>query len=144
AVETAVRPERITPFRQPVEPIRVVERVSRFVAQIHHDLARILEIVHLLLDPGELRVREIEGDADDRLPGGAAPLVREVIVGAEALQLPAQLPLEPLDQPLHGRVLEAQVQVPDGHPPEGPPPGRFSNPQLHTGYRVTPNPRFLL
>src|SRR5205807_8345531 len=51
AIRTAERPENVFPLRSLVERVSVVDRVPGFVTQIHHDLSRIFEIVHLCLQP---------------------------------------------------------------------------------------------
>ena len=43
------------------EALCVVERVPGFVSQVHHDLALVLEIVHLFFKGGELRIRKVSG-----------------------------------------------------------------------------------
>jgi hypothetical protein len=113
-VGPAKRPEELAPLRRLVEAIRVVEGVSRLVTQVHHDLALVFEVVHLLLESRELRVGEVEGDSDHRLTRRAAPLVREVAERAEFPDsLSIQLAVEPLDRPLERRSFELEAQLLD-------------------------------
>jgi hypothetical protein len=84
------------------------------VTEVHHDLPLVFEVVHLLLEPRELGVGEVEGDADDRLPGWAAPLVGEIAEGAELPEsLPFELPVEPLDRAFERGPLEREAQLLD-------------------------------
>jgi hypothetical protein len=113
-VRPAKRPEELPPLRRFIEAIRVVEGVSRLVTEIHHDFPLVFEVVHLLLEAREFRVGEIERDADDRLAGRAAPLVREIAERAELPDpLPLQLPVESLDRPLERRAFELETQLLD-------------------------------
>src|SRR6267378_7392426 len=131
AVATAVRTERITPLGPLVEPIRIVERVAGFVPEVHHDLARALEIVRLLLDSRELRVGEIERNPDDGLSRGTTPLVRQVVVRTESPELTVELTLEPLEERLDPRSPDMKIQLADRHPEEGAARGRASSAQVH-------------
>src|SRR6266699_3872091 len=67
--------EQVTPFGRLVELVGVIERMARLVAEIHQDLALVLEIVHLLLEARQLAICQIKRDADDRLPRRTTPLV---------------------------------------------------------------------
>ena len=78
AIGPAEGAEELAPLGGLVELVGVVEGVSGFVAQVHHDLARVLEVVHLALEPLQFRVGEVEGNADHRLARRASPLVGEV------------------------------------------------------------------
>jgi hypothetical protein len=73
--------------------------VAGLVAQVHHDFARVLEVVALLLDARERRMAEVEGNADGRLPGRAAPFVGQVEGRREASNA---LRSELADQPARG------------------------------------------
>src|SRR5947209_1419454 len=79
-------PEQLDPFRRVVTSVRVVECVARFVAQVHEDLALILQVVERALERLQVGIGEIEGNADDRLPVGASPLVGEVAGRTESLE----------------------------------------------------------
>jgi hypothetical protein len=88
--------------------------VSGFVPQVHHDLAFVLEVVHLALQAGESRVSEIEGDADHGLPVGTAPFVGEVADRAEVLEtLALELAVELVHKALDRRAFEAQAELAD-------------------------------
>ena len=114
AVGAAERSEQRPPFRLAVEPVGVVEGVARLVAHVHHDLAGVLEIVHFLFELRELGVGEVEGDADHRLPGGAAPLVGEVEGGSELPEaLALQLAVQALDGPFDGRPFQLEAEILD-------------------------------
>src|SRR5436190_2683419 len=97
-----------------VEPVRVVERVTRLVAHVHHDLALVLEIVHRALELGELRIGQIEGDADHRLPVGTPPFVGQVADGLELLEtLALQLAMELVYEALDRRAFELEPELVD-------------------------------
>jgi len=82
--------------------------------EVHHDLAWALEIVEAPLVSHQHAVGEIEGNTDDGLAGGAAPLVGEVEVGREALETArAKLANEPLREPLHRRAVDGQLEIPN-------------------------------
>src|SRR5262245_102160 len=78
AVRSSERSEELAPIGRLVELVGVVEGVPRFMTKVHHDLALVFEMIHFLLELGELGVREIKRNGDDRLLGRAAPLAREV------------------------------------------------------------------
>src|SRR5262245_56351681 len=101
AIAAVVGGEQAAPFERDVEPIGVVERVAGLVAQVHHDLALVLEVVQDALELRELGIGEIEGDADHRLSTRASPFVGEVAHRAEALEtLAIELTVELLDAAL--------------------------------------------
>jgi hypothetical protein len=109
------RTEEIAPLVRLVQLVRVVEGVSRLVAQVEHDFARVLEVVHFLLEPGELGVGEVERDADDGLSRRASPFVRQVAERPELLEpLALELPVELLDKPFERRALQLQAELLDG------------------------------
>src|SRR5262249_46968092 len=90
------------------------ERVPGFVTEIHHDLARVLEIVHRALEPGELRIGEIERNADHRLAVGTAPLVGEIAQRTKALEsLALELAVELKHVALDRRAFELEPKLAD-------------------------------
>ena len=81
--------------------VGVIEGVSGFVAEIHHDFARVFQIVLFSLVKREIMVGKIERDADNRLSRWAAPFVAEVTDRAKLEQL---LAFEFTIQTLHKRL----------------------------------------
>ena len=67
AVSAVERSEESAPLWGHVEAIGIVERVTRLVGQIHHDLAFILEFLHLALEARELGIGQIKWNADHGL-----------------------------------------------------------------------------
>jgi hypothetical protein len=110
-IASSERTERSTPLGGLVEAIRVVECVPRLVTQVHHHLARALELVPLPLDSRESLVGEIERNADDRMARRTSPLVREVVPGmppADSLRL--ELAREPMQERFDRRALDREPQ----------------------------------
>ena len=84
------------------------------MAHVHHDLALVLERVDRLLERPQLRVGEIERDAEHRLLIRASPLVGQVADRTELLQpAPLELLVELPDVALDRRPLDAQAELAD-------------------------------
>jgi hypothetical protein len=92
------RTEQPPPLGRRVEAVGVVEDMARLVAHIHHDLAVVLEHVDDFFEPSQLRIGQIERNAEHRLLIRTAPLVGQVTNRAELLE---------------SAVLELFVQLPD-------------------------------
>ena len=86
AIGAAKRAEEIAPLRRFVELVRVIECVPGLVAHVHHDFARVFQVVHLALKPGQVRVGEIERNADDGLARGTSPFIGEIAQRAELVE----------------------------------------------------------
>ena len=67
AIPPAIRAEQPLPFRRLVKPVGIVDGVAGFMAEIHHDLVRVFQIIHVFFQPGELAVSQIKRNANDRL-----------------------------------------------------------------------------
>jgi hypothetical protein len=120
AIAAVVRAEQSPPFGSGVEPVCVIERMTGLVTQVHHDLALVFEIVHLALEPRQVRIGEVERNADHRLPIGAAPPVGEVTHRTRALEsLAVQLAMELMDEALDRGTFEPQSQLADALAEEG-------------------------
>src|SRR5581483_8234180 len=110
-------PKQLAPLRRLPELVGVVEGVTGFVTQVHHDLARVFQIVHLALELGKLGIREVKGNPDDRLAGGTSPLVGEVASGPELAQaLALQLAVELVHESLERRGIQLEAEVADRLP----------------------------
>src|SRR5437899_100902 len=46
-IRTSERPEGLFPLRRVVQLVRISERVSRFMPQVHHDFSRVFEVMRL-------------------------------------------------------------------------------------------------
>src|SRR5271168_5324099 len=86
AIGAAKRTKELFPFRGAMKFVGVVERVARLMPEIHHDLACVLEVIHLLLEMSQFCVRKVERNANYRLPGWTAPLIGQIAKRAELHQ----------------------------------------------------------
>src|SRR3954467_9224739 len=85
------------------------------MAQVHHDLARVLEIVHLFFQPLQFWIGQIERNADHRLFRRASPFVAQVARRAElADAFGLELPVELLHKTLERGALKLQPKLADG------------------------------
>lgn len=101
AIGPVERAEEPPPLHGLVEPVGVVEGVPCFVPQVHEDLALVLDVVDFLLELGQLRIRQVEGNADDGLAVRAAPLVGEIARRSEMPEtLAGQLAVQDVHVPL--------------------------------------------
>src|SRR5437868_554982 len=108
-------PKKFLPFRRLVECVGVVDGVSGFVAQIHHDLPRIFKIVHLFLQPRQFWIGQVKRNADHRFARRASPLVSEIAKRTKFLQpLGLKLTVELLHKPLQRRALQLEPKLTDG------------------------------
>ena len=115
AVRAAERTEEIAPLRRLVQLVGIVEGVPRLVAEVHQDLALVLEIVHRLLEARELRIGEIERDPDHGLAGRTAPFVGQIAERAKFLQaLAFELAVKLLNVPFEVRSFELEPELLDG------------------------------
>jgi len=107
AITSAIRAKDRTPFRSLIEAISIVEGVAGLMAQVHHDLARVLEVVHGFFQMGKPAVGQIERNANDRLAGRTSPLIGEIAPRRKPLEaLAVQFPLELLHEALQRRSLQ--------------------------------------
>src|SRR5439155_10335701 len=115
AVRPSKRSEELAPIGRLVELVGVVEGVPRFMTKIHHDLALVFEVIHLLLELGELGVRQVEGDRDDRLLRRTAPLAREVTLRLEPLDaLVLELAIELPHEAFERRTFDLETEIANG------------------------------
>ena len=85
------------------------------MTQVHHDLASIFKVVHLALKLCQLRVGEIERNADDGLAGGTAPFIGEIAKRAELVDaLGFQLAIELLNEAFERRAFELEAELANG------------------------------
>jgi hypothetical protein len=106
--------EQLFPLRGTVELVSVVEGVPCFVAEIHHDLAWLFEIIVLLFQLGKTRVRQIKRNANHGLARRATPLVRQITGWMKFLEFFAvQFAIQLLHKTLQRRALDLQAQLAD-------------------------------
>ena len=88
--------------------------MTGLVTQVHHDLPRIFNVVHLRFEALQFGIGQVERDSDDGLHVRAAPLIGEIALGMEAMQpLGVQLLVELLDKALEGRAFHLQAELPN-------------------------------
>ena len=115
AIGAAKRTEEIAPLRRLVELVGVIERVPGLMTQVHHDLARVFEVIHIALQLGQVGVGQVEGNADDGLAGGASPFIGEIAMRTEFVDaFGFQFPIELLDESFEGRTLEFEPEFANG------------------------------
>jgi hypothetical protein len=108
------RAEGRNPVGARVQTVRVVEDMPRLVAHVAHDLAAVFEIVDRTLELAEVRIGQIERNAEHRLHVWAAPLVGEVADRAEFVEpAPLELFVQLTDVRLDRRPLELESQLAD-------------------------------
>ena len=85
------------------------------VTHVHHDLARVFEVVHLALKLRQVRVGEIERNADDGLAGRASPFIGEITKRTELVDaLGFQFAIKLLDESFERRALEFEPEFANG------------------------------
>src|SRR6266478_2032132 len=92
--------------------VRIGERVSRLMAQIHHDLSSVLQIMRLFLQLRQRRIRKIKRNPDNRLARRTSPLIRQVNSRTKFRQpLNLELAIELFDKALHWRPGKRKPQL---------------------------------
>ena len=87
----------------------------RFMTHVHHDLARVFEVVHIALELGQAGVGQIKRNADDGLPGGTSPFIGEVTKRTELVDaLGLQFAIELVDESFERRTLESEPEFANG------------------------------
>ena len=115
AVGTPKGAKLLLPLRCFVQRVCVIDSVSGLVAQIHHDLPRVLQIVHLFFETGQLGIGEVKRYANNRFPRWTSPFVSEIAQGSELLQpFGLQLTIELIDESLQRRSFQLEPKFTDG------------------------------
>jgi hypothetical protein len=138
AVGSRCRTEALTPALAPVEPVGVVEGVTRLVAQELHAgrASTALHFEHLAtLECDEPGVRQVEGNGESRDAVGREPVRGEPDVGPEADPRALEAAREPVQTRLDRRAFDPQTEAGDAPIEEG-----FVG-QLGPGGLATPAPR---
>ena len=82
---------------------------------IHHDLASIFQVVHVALKLRQVRVGEIERNADNRLAGRTSPFIGEITKRSELVYpLGLQFAIKLLNESFERRALEFQAELANG------------------------------
>ncbi len=115
AIGAPKRAKQIAPLSQLMQLVRVIECVSGLMTHVHHDLARVFQIVHVAFKPRQVRVGQIERNADDRLARRAAPLIGEITKRTELVDaLRFQLAIKLLHESFQRRTLEFEPEFTNG------------------------------
>src|SRR5438477_136158 len=85
-VSSPERTEEVFPLRRAIELVSVIEGMTCFMTQVHHDLALVLEIVHLLLQRGQVGIRKIKRNSDHGFARRTSPFVCEIAGGTKLFQ----------------------------------------------------------
>jgi hypothetical protein len=89
--------------------------VSGLMTHVHHDLVSVFQVVHIALQLCQVRVGQVERNADDGLPRGASPFIGEITTGAELVDaFGFQFAIELLNESFDGRTLELEPQFANG------------------------------
>src|SRR5579859_2988034 len=89
--------------------------MSGLVTHVHHDLASVFQVVHLVLKLCQVRIRQVERNADERLAGGTSPLIGEIARRTELVDaLGLQFAIELLNESLDRRSLELEPKFANG------------------------------
>ena len=109
------RGRKAAPLSRLVQLVGVVECVSGLMTHIHHDLARVFQVVHIALKLCQVRVGQIEGNADDGLAGGTSPFIGEIAQGAKFMDaLGFQFTIKLLNESFERRALEFEPEFANG------------------------------
>src|ERR1700677_821194 len=85
------------------------------MTHVHHDLVSVFEVVHIALQLCQVRVGEIERNADNRLAGGTSPFIGEITRRTELVDaLGFQFVIKLLHESFERRTLEFEPEVPNG------------------------------
>src|ERR1700678_1071062 len=89
--------------------------MSGFMAHVHHDLASVFQVVQLALKLCQVRVGQIERNADDRLARGTPPFIGEITKRTELVDtLGFQFTVKLLNESFERRTLEFEPEFPNG------------------------------
>ncbi len=115
-VIVAIRPPERSkgpfPFRRIMQLVRIGERVSRFMPQVHHDLSRVFQVMRFFFQLRQRRTRQIKRNPDNRLARRASPLIRQVNSRTKFRQpLRFQLTIELFDKAFDRRPGKRKSQL---------------------------------
>src|SRR5271168_64488 len=85
------------------------------MTHVHHDLASVFQVVHIALKLGQVRVGQIERNADDGLARGTSPLIGEITKRTELVDaLGLQFAIKLLNESFERRTLEFEPEFANG------------------------------
>src|ERR1700739_2084888 len=85
------------------------------MTHVHHDLASVFQVVHIALKLCQVRVSQIERNADDGLARGTSPFVGEITMGAELVDaLGFQFAIKLLNESFERRTLKFEPELANG------------------------------
>src|ERR1700678_1758767 len=85
------------------------------MTHVHHDLASVFEVVHIALKLCQVRVGQIERNADDGLARGTSPFIGEITKRTELVNaLGFQFAIELLNESFQRRTLEFKPEFANG------------------------------
>src|SRR3954451_7001898 len=89
--------------------------MSGLVTHVHHDLASVFEVIHIALKLRQVRIGQIERNADDGFAGRTSPFIGEITRRTElADALRFQFAIQLLHESLERRTLKLQPQLANG------------------------------
>src|SRR5438045_6307756 len=85
------------------------------MTHVHHDLASVFQVVHIALELRQVRVGQIERNADDGLARRASPFIGEITDRTELVDaLGFQFAIELLNESFQRRTLEFEPEFANG------------------------------
>jgi hypothetical protein len=115
AICAAKRSEQIAPLSRFVKLIGVIECMPRLMTHVHHDLASVFEVVHIALKLCQLRIGQIERNADDGLAGGTSPFIGKITKRAEPVDaLGVQFAIKLLNESFERGTLQLEPEFSNG------------------------------
>ena len=85
------------------------------MTHVHHDLASVFQVVHIALKLCQVRVSQIERNADHGLARGASPLIGEITKRTEFVEaLGFQFAIELLNEAFERRALKFEPEFANG------------------------------
>jgi hypothetical protein len=85
------------------------------MTHVHHDLASVFQVVHIALQLCQVRVGQIERNADDGLARGTSPFIGKVTKRAELVDaLGFQFAIKLLNESFDRRTLELEPEFANG------------------------------
>src|ERR1700757_3113050 len=85
------------------------------MTHVHHDLARIFQVVHLALKLCKLRIGQIERNTDDGLAGRTSPFIGEITKRTELVDaLGFQFAIQLLNESFERRTLQFEPEFANG------------------------------
>jgi hypothetical protein len=115
AIGAPKRTEEIAPLSRLVELVCVIECVSGLMTHVHHDLASVLQVVHIALELCQVRVGQIERNAYDGLARGTSPFIGEITKRTKLVDaLGFQFAIKLLNESFERRTLEFEPEFANG------------------------------